>query len=149
MKRLLILPTCAAALLLAACNSNGTGQNYTNPPVCGLQGTTYLVYPINGAANVPDSTQVVYIVSNNDTLGNGNFNTFIQPPNNLPAYPGNNFVSVPASSVPKPHAHPSVSNPHYYSSNIGGLSAGSTYVIGFNVVNQNCVPAGIGSFTTQ
>ena len=150
MKRLLGVSAClAAAALLAACNNGGTGVNYNNQPTCGLQGTTYMIYPIPGSNAVPDTVQNVYIVSNNNTLANGNFNTAIQPPNGLPYFFGSAFASVTASQVPKPHSHPHVSNPHYYVSNIGGLSAGSTYTIGFNVLNQSCTPAGIGTFTTR
>lgn len=150
MRKFLGVFACAvAAALLAACNNSGTGQSLNNPTICGLQGTTYMIYPIPGSAAVPDSVTNVYIVSNNDTLANGNFNTAIQPPNGIPYFFGSTFSSVPATAVPKPHSHPHVSNPHYYTSNIGGLAAGSTYTIGFNVLNQNCTPAGLGTFTTR
>jgi hypothetical protein len=149
MKKFLgVLIAVVAASVLSACNNNST-NSITNPPTCGLQGTTVMIYPINGATNVPVTANTVYIASNNNTLANGNFGTVIQPPNGLPYYPGSPFTQVPLSSVPKPHANPSISNPSYYASGIGGLSAGSTYTIGFNVINQVCNPAGIGVFTTQ
>ena len=147
MKRFLGVLACATASMLAACNNGGTNAIVT-VPVCGLQGNTAMIYPIPGRT-APASTQVIYIASNNSTLGNGQFNAWVQPPNGLPAYPGGNFVSVPASSVPKPHARVTSANPYVYASNIGGLSAGSTYTIGFNVITQTCTPNGIGSFTTQ
>ncbi len=138
----------AAASVLAACNGSNN-NSFTNTPTCGLQGNTVLVYPKPGAINVPDGTTRVYIASDNNTLANGNFNTAIQPPNGLPYYFGTTFAQVPESQIPKPHASPGISNPTFYVSGIGGLSAGSTYVIGFNILNQTCNPAGLGQFTTH
>ena len=138
-----------AASVLAACNNSGTGTSFTNPPTCGVPGTTVLAFPKNGAAKAPAGLTSVYIVSSVNYLNNGNYNSAIQPPNGLPYYYGNSWAQIPESQVPKPHASPGFSNPTWYSSYIGGLQSGSTYVVGFNVVNQICNPAGLGSFTTQ
>ncbi|HTU80735.1 MAG TPA: hypothetical protein VMF61_01310 [Candidatus Acidoferrales bacterium] len=137
-----------AASVLAACNSNNSTP-ISSTPTCGLQGNTVMVYPIPGAVRVPDNTTNVYIASSNNTLANGNFNTAVQPPNGLPYFYGTNFSQIPESQIPHPHASPSITNPTYYVSNVGPLSSGSTYVIGFNVENQVCNPAGIGQFTTR
>lgn len=144
-----ILTPLAAAALLTACNSGGTGSSFTNPTTCGVPSNTVMAYPKNGASKVPASVTSIYIVSAATNLNNGNYNSAIQPPNGLPFFYGSNFTAVNESQVPVPHAHPNFANPQWYQSVIGPISSGSTYVIGFNINNQICNPAGLGQFTTQ
>ncbi len=144
--RLALVAATALGLGLAACN-NGSNNSF-NPGNCTPPGTTVMVYPIPGATGVPASTQTIYVASVSSALANGNYGTAIAPPNGLPVYNGGNFVRVSPSAVPKPAASPSFANPFYYSSNVGGLSGGSTYSIGFNQ-NVTCIPTNLGAFTTN
>lgn len=140
--------TALLGLTLSACNGGSNNNNIFNPGKCTPPATTVMVYPIPGATGVPDETQTIYVASQSGQLANGSYGTAIAPPNGGSTYNGGNFVKVAAGAVPSPAASPGFSNPVYYASSIGGLSAGSTYAIGFNQ-NVNCVPVNLGSFTTK
>ena len=51
------------ALALAACNSGSNNSNPSTFPNCNAPGSFVAVYPINGATNVPDGTQSIYVAS--------------------------------------------------------------------------------------
>jgi len=137
----------AAAMLLGACNSNNNNNNPSNFPTCTPPGSFVAVYPINGATNVPDSVQNVYVASS-VTLGN-QFMNVIGPPGGG-AVAGNLFSQVPLSQIPTPRAKPNFANPIYYVTAVGTLSSASTWTMFLNNTNSvNCVPFQYLSFTTQ
>jgi hypothetical protein len=136
----------ASAVALSACNS-GNSSNPTNFPSCTAPGSFTAVYPINGAANVPDSTQNVYVASS-VTLGSQYMNVIGLPGGGVIA--GNLFSQVPLSQVPKPRALPSFANPIYYVTSVGTLSSASTWTMLLNNTNSaNCVPVQYLKFSTQ
>jgi hypothetical protein len=136
-----------AAISLAGCNGGGSSNNPSSYPNCTAPGNFQAVYPINGATNVPDGTQVVYVASS-VALGS-QYQNVIQPPGGG-AYAGNLFTQVPLSQVPTPRATPSFSNPIYYQTAVGTLSSASTWTFFLNNTNSaNCVPVQYLTFTTQ
>jgi hypothetical protein len=137
------------ALTLAACNSgNGGSNNPSNFPNCTAPGQFVAVYPISGSTNVPDSTQNVYVASS-VALG-GQFMNVIGLPGGGGLVNGNQFSQVPLSQVPTPRTKPSFSNPIYYITSVGSLTAASTWTMYLNNTNSaNCVPFQYLQFTTQ
>ena len=134
------------ALALAACNSGTNNSNPSTFPSCKAPGSFVAVYPINGANNVPDGTQNVYVASS-VTLGSQFMNVIAVNGGN---FPGNQFSPVPLSQIPTPRTKPSFANPIYYVTAVGSLSTATTYAMGLNNTNiQNCVPSQYMTFTTQ
>jgi hypothetical protein len=135
-------------LTLAACNSGGSTNNPSNFPKCQAPGSFVAIYPINGATNVPDGTQNVYVASS-VALGS-QFMNVIGLPGNGGLQAGNQFSEVPLSQIPTPRAKPGFSNPIYYVSAVGTLSSASTWTMYLNNTNSvNCVPLQYMQFTTQ
>ena len=136
------------ALTLAACSSGGSGgSNPTNYPNCTAPGQFVAVYPVNGATNVSDSTQAVYIASS-VTLGS-QYQNVIQQQGGSPYY-GNGFSQVPLSQVPTPRTKPGFANPIYYQTTFPTLSATSTWTMFLNNTNSaNCIPVQYLQFSTQ
>lgn len=151
MKNTFARGVAAFAVLAALAACNGSNNNSTNPstPTCALPATFAVVYPVDGSNTVPVSNLYFYIASQSNNLANGNYQAVVQPPNGLPAYVGGNFTQVPLSQIPTPRTLPTFSNAIYYQSNIGGLTAGSTYQIGFNNSATSCSPNLVATFTTQ
>jgi hypothetical protein len=145
----------AAAAGLAACGGGNTNPNNGGGgggPTCALPSTFAVVYPINGASNVPPSNSYVYIATQSN-IGGGNFNAAVQPPNGLPAYVGSSFAQIALSSIPKPRSLPTFSGAIYYRSFIsayasGGLITNSTYQVGYNNQGTSCSPNLFDTFTT-
>jgi hypothetical protein len=134
------------ALALAACNSGTNNNNPSGFPNCTAPGSFVAVYPINGANNVPDSTQSIYVASS-VTLGNQFMNVIGV---NGGTFPGNQFSQVPLSQIPTPRTKPSFANPIYYVSTVGTLSTATQYTMFLNNSNSiNCVPVQFQQFTTQ
>jgi len=134
------------ALTLAACNSGSNSSTPSNFPSCKAPGSFVAVYPINGATNVPDGTQNVYVASS-VALGSQFMNVIAVNGGN---FPGNQFSQVPLSQIPTPRTKPSFANPIYYVTAVGSLSTATTYAMGLNNTNiQNCVPTQYMQFTTQ
>jgi hypothetical protein len=143
--KLLSILALVSAVALSACNS-GSSNNPTNFPNCTPPGSFSAVYPINGATNVPDSTQNVYVASS-VALGSQYMNVIGVSGGN---FPGNQFSQVPLAQVPTPRAKPSFSNPIYYVTAVGSLSTATAYTMFLNNTNSaNCVPVQYLTFTTQ
>ncbi|HTA38379.1 MAG TPA: hypothetical protein VK760_04860 [Candidatus Acidoferrales bacterium] len=142
-----LLGSFLLALTLAACNSGGgSTNNPSNFPNCTAPGQFVGIYPIGGSANVPDSTQFVYVASS-VTLG-GQYQNVIGVGGSL--FPGNSFSQVPLSQVPTPHAKPGFANPIYYVTALPNLSSATTYTMLLNNTNSaNCVPVQYLQFSTQ
>jgi hypothetical protein len=141
------------ALTFAACGGNG--NTFTNPtpgPTCSPNTTVQLIYPIPGATGVPDAPQqIVFAVATplpsiwdayiapSSTGSNGGYTSGLQ--------------TIPATSIPSPHATPSFANAVYQSVTIGGSLApptGTTWYVWINDTAGNCAPLGpLGSFTIQ
>jgi hypothetical protein len=138
----------ASALGLSACSSgSGSTSNPSNFPNCTAPGSFAAVYPIPGAANVPDSTQFVYVASS-VALGSQYLNA-IQS-NGGSTQIGTGFSQVPLSQIPTPHANPSFANPIYYATGVGSLSSETTLTMFLtNQAIPNCVPLQYLTFTTQ
>ena len=134
------------ALTLAACNSGSSSSNPSTFPNCTAPGNFVGVYPENGATNVSDSIQTVYVASS-VTLGS-QYQNVIGVGGSL--FPGNTFSEVPLSQVPTPHTKPSFANPIYYVTALPNVNSGTTYAMLFNNTNSvNCQPFQYLQFTTQ
>jgi hypothetical protein len=138
----------ALALALTACSSgSGSSSNPSNFPNCTAPGSFVGIYPENGATNVSDGIQQVYVASS-VTLGS-QYQNVISAGGGTPYY-GNSFTQVTFSQVPTPHTNPGFANPIYYTVTFPNLSAGTQYTMYLNNQNsQNCVPLQYLQFTTQ
>jgi hypothetical protein len=137
----------ASAMALTACNSGGSSSSPSTFPACTAPGSFVGIYPINGATNVQDGIQAVYVASS-VSLGSQYMNAIGVPGQGLVA--GTGFTQVPLSQVPTPHTKPGFANPIYYQTTFSALTGNTTWTMFFNNSNSaNCQPFQYLSFTTQ
>lgn len=118
---------CSAAVVFAACNSNGNVSTpagvgtYCGPPPNKLE----VLYPKPGARNVNPAIGNFYVSTSGLLPPSNNFDFAVAQSNGAQTLTSN-FFQIKASQVPTPHPSPSYPNAVYYATSVQPPS----YIIG-------------------
>lgn len=147
------LAVCAAAVGLAACNSNnvttppGTGTNCGGPP-----NQLEVLFPKPKSKNAPPQLGNIYVSTNGALPPSNAFNFYLVQENGNATFTSQ-FYGISESKIPNPHKTPSYPHPVYYASSLPTsyfVGPNQTVTLLWNDGGTGCTPhVPVSSFTTS